>query len=164
MPVRGLTPPTRPGQPKSGQSPRWQSGLSPKLSLQDAGAAPGERPPRAPTRRPPVLASEAGVASLTSRVDRCPRGGDVPAGRQDAAVEERHAAQQDRGVGLVDGELVLHRRGREPDLVRDQTVPGVGPPPDQHALNRVGPGEVEVRVGEIEQILDRPATKLLARH
>ena len=44
MPVRGLTPPTRPGQPKSGQSPRWQSGLSPKLSLQDAGAAPGERP------------------------------------------------------------------------------------------------------------------------
>ena len=44
MPVHGLTPPTRPGRPRSGQSPRWQFRAEPEPSLQDAGTAPGERP------------------------------------------------------------------------------------------------------------------------
>lgn len=69
MPVRGLTPPTRPGRPRSGQSPAGSSGLSPngacrmRAQLQASGPHLG-----AHSAPPAVSASEAGVASLTSLV------------------------------------------------------------------------------------------------
>lgn len=69
MPVRGLTPPTRPGRTRSGQSPAGSSGLSPngacrmRAQLQASGPHLG-----AHSAPPAVSALESGVASLTSLV------------------------------------------------------------------------------------------------